>query len=61
VVEGGRSRRGRQWQSYFNAPFMRGENGEGEVMGCDRFHKRIEGGGEATPQCRRWTTQRRAT
>jgi hypothetical protein len=41
-------------------PITRDENGEGEAMGCDRFQRGRGGGGEATPRCRRQTTQRKA-
>jgi hypothetical protein len=38
------------------ASVTRIENGEGEVMGCNRFRRGRGGGGEATPPCRRGTT-----
>jgi hypothetical protein len=31
-------------------------NGEGEVMGCGRFQRGREGGGDAAPQCHSWMT-----
>jgi hypothetical protein len=38
---------------------MGDENGEGEVMGCDRFQRGRGGGGKAAPQHRWRTPQQR--
>jgi hypothetical protein len=44
------------------APVMGDGNGEEEAMLCGRFKRgRGGGGGEVASQCRRQTTQRRAT
>jgi hypothetical protein len=43
------------------APVMGDGNGEEEAILCGRFKRGRGGGGEVASQCRRQTTQRRAT